>query len=112
MDCFTRFTELFAMPDASAESAARALLAVFGRYGAPSYLRSDNGAQFTAGVISELLRRVGTARQLTIEYRPQSNGIVERANAEVLRHLRAIVMSRRVTSTWSEQLPERKRTRL
>jgi hypothetical protein len=42
---------------------------------------------------------------LTIEYRPQSNGLVERANGEVLRHLRAIVMSRRISSEWSRHLP-------
>lgn len=104
-DCFSRFVELFAAPDASAESAARALLAVFGRYGPPAQLRSDNGAQYTARIIDELLRRVGATRQLTIEYRPQSNGLVERANAEVLRHLRAIVMTRRLNARWSDQLP-------
>lgn len=105
MDCFTRFVELCPARDASAEAAAQALLGVFGRYGAPRFLRSDNGTQLTAQVITEFLQRVGTGRQLTIEYRPQSNRIVEKVNAEVLRHLRGIVMSRRVGANWSRHVP-------
>jgi hypothetical protein len=56
-------------------------------------------------VIAEFLARVGTQRQLTIAYRHESNGIVERANAEVLKHLRGIVMDRRVAASWSDWLP-------
>jgi len=105
IDCFSRFVELRAAPSTMAEDAARLLLDVFGRYGAPRFVRSDNGSQFTAKVVSDLLTLVGAERQLTIEYRPASNGIVERANAEVMRHLKSIVMERRVLDRWSEFLP-------
>jgi len=105
IDCFTRFTELRATPTASAQDAATCLLDIFGRYGAPKYLRSDQGSQFASSVISSLLHGIGSRRQFTIAYRPQSNGIVERVNGEVLRHLRAIVMDRRVLPTWSAYLP-------
>ena len=101
----SRFVELRAAPSAAAEEAARLLLDIFGRYGPARFLRTDNGSQFTAGVISNFLALVGTERQLTVAYRPASNGMVERANAEVMRHLRAIVMERRVLERWSESLP-------
>ena len=105
IDCFTRFVELRATPGCTAMDASRVLLDVFGRYGAPYYLRSDSGPQFVASMISEFLKLVGTERQLTIAYHPQSNGIVERQNAEVMRHLKALVFDKRINDTWSIALP-------
>jgi hypothetical protein len=40
--CFTSYVELVPSIDNTAQSAAEALLTVFGRYGAAFYLRSDN----------------------------------------------------------------------
>jgi hypothetical protein len=105
IDGFSRFAELFPCRDTSAAEAARALLQLFGRYGAPRALRSDQGPQFTAAVVRELLQLMGVDQQFTVAYRPQSNGIVERANGEVLRHLRAIVMDRRLADCWVDALP-------
>src|SRR3546814_5574853 len=65
IDCFSRFVELRAAPSAAAEEAARLLLDIFGRYGPPRFLRTDNGSQFTAKVISDFLALVGAERQLT-----------------------------------------------
>ena len=105
IDCFTRYVELRATRTVTAMDAAMVLLDVFARYGAPKTLRSDQGPQFTAAVISNFLHLVGVGRHLTIPYRPESNGIVERANKEVGRHLRSLVMDQRVAETWSMSLP-------
>jgi transposase InsO family protein len=105
MDGFSRFVELRATKTARAQEAAIAMLEVFGRYGAPKFVRSDNGPQFTANLIKEFLRLVGSSPQYTIAYRHESNGIVERTNREVGRHLRSIVMDKRVKDQWSECLP-------
>jgi transposase InsO family protein len=105
VDCFTRFVELIPARDTSAKEAARALLQLFGRYGAPSAVRTDRGTQFTATLIQEFLALVGADQQLTIAHRPESNGLVERANGEVLRHLRSIVMDRRLRDGWVDALP-------
>ena len=49
------------------------------------------------------LRLAGTDHSLSTAYSKEENGIVERANQEVLRHLTAIT---RVSNAWSyEQLP-------
>jgi hypothetical protein len=41
----------------------------------------------------------------TTPYSHEENGIVERANKEVMEHLRAILFDKNMTSTWSEDLP-------
>ena len=105
IDPFTRYTELFAAPDATSRSAARAMLSLVGRYGAPRVFRSDQGTQFVSQMIDQLLELMGSGRDLATPYRPQSNGHVERANREILRHLRAIVYTDRVSESWSLYLP-------
>ena len=48
---------------------------------------------------------MGVTQILTAPYSKQENAIVERANREVLRHLRAILYDRRIQSDWSAVLP-------
>ena len=49
IDAFTHFVELRPVKSLPAMEAAKSFLEVFGRYGAPKYLCSDNGMQFVAG---------------------------------------------------------------
>ena len=57
-------------------------------------------------LVEGLTRLVGTDHSLSTAYSKEENGIVERANQEVLRHLTAILFDTRVSNAWSyEQLP-------
>ena len=104
--CFTTFVELVPSFDNTAVSAANALLTVFGRYGIPYYLRSDNAPNFTSNIIAALRSILDISADFTIPYRPQSNGIVERRIGTVMNHLRALIYADiDVTSTWSNLLP-------
>jgi hypothetical protein len=105
IDDFTRFVELYAIRDVTALNAAKVLLSHLGRYGAPQNLRSDRGTQFVNEIITELLRLVGTDHVLTMADSKEENSIVERANKEVMRHLRAIVLDQKVQTEWSTYLP-------
>jgi hypothetical protein len=105
IDCFSRFVELYAVPDTSALHAARCVLQHLGRYGAPRRIRTDNGSQFVNSMMTELTTMVGTEHQLTLAYSSEENAIVERANKEVMRHLRAILLDKRVIGEWSTSLP-------
>ena len=86
---FTRWTELYWCDNDTAHNASQCLLQYFGRFGAPSMIRSDRGSHFMNDIVREFLTRTGTPHNLTLAYSKQENAIVERVNKEVNRHLRA-----------------------
>jgi len=105
IDCFSRFVELYATRDATALSAASALLQFVGRYGCPAQILSDQGPQFANNIIQEFTRLLGTEHVFTLAYSKQENSIVERVNKEVMRHLRAMVLHTNIHTQWSIHLP-------
>lgn len=105
IDNFSRFVELFAVKDVSAKIAAKCLLEVCGRYGSVAVIRSDNGGQFVSEVFKELVSIMGSRQLLTVGYRPSANGVVERVNAEIMKHLSTIVHSKGLRDRWSYGLP-------
>jgi hypothetical protein len=83
-DHHDKMSYLRAMPNKEAKTVALELLPLFLMQGAPVILQSDNGREFVANVITELMKLWkeckivhGSARH------PQSQGSVERANADV-----------------------------
>ena len=106
IDCFSRVVELKATKSTSAKEAARFMLEVFGRYGPPEVVHSDRGTQFVNNLVEEFMSLLTSVQSTTLPYRPQANGICERVNGEVMRHLRAITMeNQNLKSDWSDYLP-------
>ena len=104
-DAFSRWTDLHAVPSKEPTSIIYPLLKFFGTYGWPSELRSDVGKEFGNTTIDLLLDLVGTEHSITLAYSHEENGMVERANKEVLRRLRDLVFDTRLVSIWSDMLP-------
>ena len=72
----------------------------------PTQLGSRSGTAFHYALVEEFTRLAGTDHSLATAYSKEENGIVERANKEVLRHLTVIFFDTRVSNAWSyEQLP-------
>lgn len=63
---------------------------------------SDRGANFMGDVCVEFC---GTDQVLTVGFRPQANGIVERVNGEIVRHLQTIINEKNWSNRWSSALP-------
>ena len=77
----------------------------FGRYGAPSFIRSDSGSHFANKVIQEFLQAVGNKHNLTLVYSSHQKAIVERWNKEINRHIRAFAFERATTGGYQSIIP-------
>jgi hypothetical protein len=104
IDAFTRWVELYAMPDATAKSALRALMLHNKTFGQPHQLVSDNGTQYVNEVIAEWATIVGIEHIRTVPYSHQENTLVERSHKETERHLRALVFDDKTHAKWSKHL--------
>jgi hypothetical protein len=105
IDNFSRFTDLYPVNSTNALGAADALIQFCGRYVTPMHFTTDCGSNFKSTIVSGLLERLGTDHFLTTAYSKEMNGIVERQNKEVLRHLRNIIFDSRIASKWSKYTP-------
>jgi transposase InsO family protein len=105
IDAFSRWSMLVPTKDATAKSAAQALLQWFGFFGIPSNIVSDNGSQYVNSLITEFLNELRINHIRINAYSHEENAIVERANKEVTRHLRAILYEKKVKRQWGQALP-------
>ena len=102
VDRFTRWPEAIPLSDTSTKSCARAFLNHWvARFGLPSDLSSDRGAQFTSRLWSDIAELYGTKLHLTTAYHPQANGLVERFH----RHLKSSLRARLSGPNWLDELP-------
>lgn len=102
VDRATRWIEAIPLQDASALSCATALLHNWiARFGIPDHVTSDRGAQFTSELWKSLGRLLGMELHRTTAYRPEANGMVERAH----RTLKAALMARNAGEDWISHLP-------
>jgi Chromo (CHRromatin Organisation MOdifier) domain len=76
-----------------------------GLFGVPKGIRTDGGSQFTALVCQELSTLLKITHLVIVPYYPQANGLIERRNAEIMKHLRVLVFARDIHDSWSKVLP-------
>ncbi|GKT35895.1 Retrovirus-related Pol polyprotein from transposon 412 [Aduncisulcus paluster] len=106
VDMFTRWTEIVPTQTKEAVDAAQALIdGIFGRFGLPRVIQSDRGGEYVNGVIRELYTRLGITQHKVLAARPQANGMVERANQEVIRHIRIALAMIGYKDDWEHAIP-------
>ena len=105
IDTFTRYVNIYPVPEATAKSAVSGLIKHFGLYGSPKYIRSDNGSHFVNEVIRQFLLIVGTTHDKTMAYSSEENSIVERCNKEVNRYIRAFTFDTSTQDNYQEHIP-------
>ena len=105
IDSFSRYVFVKACKSTGAEEMARWIVELGGMFGYPKSFRTDNARTFDNHLVQCLMQLVGSSHNPSIPYRPQSNGQVERVNAEVIRFLRYLVNDRRVQDDWESVLP-------
>jgi transposase InsO family protein len=105
MDSFSKWVELYPTKSTEAMDAAPKILNFIGRYGCPLQIQSDRGSQFVNELITRLCTLIGTEFITSMAYSKEENGIVERANKEIVRHIRNIVFEENVHTMWADSLP-------
>jgi hypothetical protein len=103
IDTFTRYTALYPLKELTAQTAAKTMMNHFCVYGVPVKITSDNATQFEAE-FKEMLDILAVENYKIQAYSHQENGIVERANKEVIRHARNIAYEMRHADIWDEDI--------
>lgn len=102
IDCFTRWPEAIPLPHATTEYILNAMLLHWvARFGVPSTIITDRGAQFSSSLWQTLCKSLGIRHQMTTSYHPQANGMVERFH----RTMKAALRDQDSASTWITRLP-------
>ena len=95
-DYFTKWLEVWAIPNQEAKTVAQKLLEeMFLRFSLLDRLHSDQGRQFEGKLIEELCKLLQVEKTHTTPYHPQGNGLVERANRTILNMLATVVKDHR-----------------
>ena len=103
-DYFSRWGEAFGMSDQEASTVTDCLLQGFvSRFGVPSQIYSDQGAQFESNLFQALCRILGIEKTRTTPYHPQSDGLVERFNRSLEDMLSKVVETN--YKNWDDCLP-------
>ncbi len=103
-DCFSKWTEAFALPDHKAMTVADTLVTeVFLRLGVPRIIHTDQGREFESDLIKAICELLEIKKTRTAPYRPQSDGQVERFNRTLISMLSMLCNDN--TSNWDDHLP-------
>ena len=102
IDYFSKWVELFALKDKTAESVGNCLFSLMCRYGPAKIHITDQGREFCNAVSDRLYGLTGLHHRITGAYHPQANGLCERQNASTLTALRKSVQDQ--PSDWYKLL--------
>ena len=91
-DYFSKYTEVYALPDHTAQTVARVVVEQWiCRYGVPRIIHSDQGRDFESHLFTEMFRLLDIEKTKTCPYRPQSDGMIKRFNRTVAQMLATFV---------------------
>jgi transposase InsO family protein len=93
MDYFTKWPEVYAVPNQEATTIGEALVTDFCRFGIPREFHSDQGRNFESHLLQEVLQRLGVSKTRTTLLHPQSDGMEERYINTIEEHLLKVVAS-------------------
>jgi hypothetical protein len=104
MDYFTKWPEVYAIPNQEASTVVEVLVNnFFCRFGVPMELHSDQRRNFESRLVREVLERLGVRKTRTTLLNPQPDRMVERYVKTIDEHLRKVVSSNQ--TVWEERIP-------
>ncbi|GFX00478.1 retrovirus-related Pol polyprotein from transposon 412 [Trichonephila clavipes] len=104
MDYFTKWPEVYPIPDQEAHTIAEAVVQHWiSRYGVPLQLHSDHGRNFVSAVLKGVCELLGIDKTKTTPLHPQTDGMVERFNRTILNNLSLMVSKNQ--QDWDQKVP-------
>jgi transposase InsO family protein len=92
IDAQSKWVEIFAVPDETADTAAQILLnEIISRYGCPLEILTDQGRAFESKIFKELSKFLEIRKVRTTPRNPKCNGQVERFHKTLLAMIRAYI---------------------
>lgn len=107
VDKFTKWPEVEVVRTIPARSAVKFIKGLVSRFGVPNHIITDNGSQFTSNLFKTYCANLGMQICYASVAHPRSNGQAERANAEVLRDLKARTFKKKLEACgrgWLDEL--------
>lgn len=102
VDRTTRWPEAVPLTSVASVEVTRAFIGTWiARFGTPSDISSDRGAQFTSELWDAVAQNLGVRLHRTTAYHPQANGLCERFHRSMKAALRASLKD----SNWVDKLP-------
>ena len=104
VDCFSRWTEAWALPNKSAVAIADTFFQlIICRFGMPAVIHSDPGREFENHLMQELCLLLGAHKTRMTPYHLASDGLVEQFNRTLLMMLAMFTGEHR--DDWDDLLP-------
>ena len=105
IDAFSRYVRLFPIKCVNSDEILKAFNNWISDYGCPSEIVSDNASYLVSELIKSFVEFTGIDHNTIHPYSHEENGIVERANFEVIRFLTACVADVDVRANWPTYTP-------
>ena len=105
IDTFSRWIKLIPLKKINAEQAADALISYCGTFGFPKHITHNQDPVLMGLIVQEVIKLLGSKALPTMSYSKEENAIVERANKEILRHLRNFIFDNAAKQSYSRYVP-------
>ena len=103
-DYFTKWVDAIPIRNQKASTIAQKVLdRIITIFGVPMQIHSDQGRSFESKIFQEMCKLLGIEKTRTTPYRPQSDGMIERANRTIANMLTAFVDKNQ--KNWDDLIP-------
>ena len=103
-DSFTKWIDAIPIKNQKAVTIAQKIIdRIVTIFGIPMQIHSDQGRSFESSIFQEMCNLLGIEKTRSTPYRPQSNGMIERANQTIANMLTAFVNKNQ--NDWDELIP-------
>ncbi|XP_018348209.1 PREDICTED: uncharacterized protein K02A2.6-like [Trachymyrmex septentrionalis] len=99
VDAFTKWPEVYIVPNMLTEPTIDICKEIFSRFGLPNVVVSDNGPTFTSQLFQQFLRTYGITHKTSAPFHPASNGQAERYVQTIKRALQKMPTGKNLHSS-------------